>query len=78
MEPRLISIKNGIISTENEVFELDITHYSDASDLEDYFTKEFKDLYEYPLHSFIFYPRCMVNLFCFGNKNPQIKLLLLV
>lgn len=65
MEPRLIGIENGSISTEREVFQLDITNYSDAADFEDYFTEEFKALYEYPLHSFIFQPRNMVKLFCF-------------
>lgn len=60
MEPR----KSRSICVEQEVFDLDITKYEEASRrwLEECVTKEFQDRYEYPLDSFVFYPRDGVKI----------------
>ena len=58
MEPRLEAIKRKRICLEREVFDLDITNYEDISRMKDeHLSAEFKDCYEYPLDSYVFYPR---------------------
>lgn len=59
MDPRLEAIRRKRICIDNEVFDLDITKYEEATRrwLEERVTKEFQDCYEYPLDSYVFYPR---------------------
>lgn len=49
--------------TNSEVFDLDIAKYVEArsADMEEYLNLGFKELYEYPLRSFLFNPRVGVR-----------------
>lgn len=44
-----------------EVFTLDIVEIKDTSSAEEFFSPRFKEVFKYPLRSFIFFPRQKVN-----------------
>lgn len=59
MKKRLKAIKEGRITTEQEVIDLDIVEYVNASSrmMQKFFTEEFIESYKYLLRSFLFRPR---------------------
>ena len=59
MKKRSKGIKEGRITTEREVIELDIVEYVNASSrmMQKFFTEEFKESYKYILRSFLLQPQ---------------------
>ena len=59
MKKRLKSIKEGRVTTEREVIDLDIVEYVNASSrmMQKFFTEEFKESYKYILRSFLLQPQ---------------------
>jgi len=59
MKKRLKAIKEGRITTEQEVIDLDIVEYVNASSrmMQKFFTEECKESYKYILRSFLFQPQ---------------------
>ena len=59
MKKRFKGIKEGRITTEREVLDLDIVEYVNASSrmMQKFFTEEFKESYKYILRSFLLQPQ---------------------
>ena len=62
IQSRLDSIDKKITCTNQDVFDLDIAKYETLSHMNEYLSPGFKDLYEYPIGSFLFKPFKKVRL----------------
>lgn len=63
MTPRLEALKNGKITSDGEVFNLDIVECKESFEAEKFMSEEFRDvLFKYPLLSILFIPKDKVSL----------------
>ena len=60
MSPRQEAIENNLLSTDSEVFELDIVDYLKFSESEGYMTKEFAESFKYWFYGLLFVPQNQV------------------